>query len=264
MEENTPEIMQEEPKPEKKPKKPKQEQPKQEQVATEPSRDLATTDDKLITEAVNFINQKSSELLYKAHVEIGKYLLEKFFENDINLAFSHDPKKTVSFEKLCKRDDLAVHPVTLARMVKVAAQEQLLIDHKIDTDSLHFSHKVELLKLTDPGQKVELAKKCIEESLSTRGLNTEVKQLLLEDKSERTQKKAKKSRDIKALAANVKKLEKGLDNLKILQINFDIKELKKLSKRSQNNIRERVATVKDDVELLLADCETLLENLKEV
>jgi hypothetical protein len=103
-------------------------------------------------------------------------LLEKFFNNDIKAASSRNPKKANSFRKLCERQDLLVHSGTLSEMVRVAAQEKLLLDAEIDSKKLSYTHKAELIKLPKDSQKIDLAKKAIEENLSTREMADLVKE----------------------------------------------------------------------------------------
>ena len=65
--------------------------------------DMVTAiDQKLIDESVKFINDTIVKTIYKGSLEIGKYLLEKFFDNDIKLASSRNPRKSDSFQQLCK------------------------------------------------------------------------------------------------------------------------------------------------------------------
>ncbi|SLM30876.1 hypothetical protein MTBBW1_2500025 [Desulfamplus magnetovallimortis] len=50
-------------------------------------------EENLIDDAVKFINEKASEVIYKGHEEIGRYILEKFYDDDIKEATSKNPKK---------------------------------------------------------------------------------------------------------------------------------------------------------------------------
>ena len=86
---------------------------------------VSNVDQKLVDQAVVYINETIIETSYKGSIQIGGYILEHFFNNDINLACSRAPNKSVSFTELCKRDDLGVHPTTLSRMVRVASQREV-------------------------------------------------------------------------------------------------------------------------------------------
>ena len=50
-------------------------------------------DQSVIDNAVQFINEKANEFVYSGYEQIGRYLLERFFNNDIILASSRSPRK---------------------------------------------------------------------------------------------------------------------------------------------------------------------------
>jgi hypothetical protein len=136
---------------------------------------LALVDNALVNEAVNFINEKANETLYRGSEEIGAYLLEKFFNNDIAVASSRKPHKSNSYTALCKREDLAVHPATLSLMVRVAAQEVFFKEKNFNPAGLSYTHKAELVKLPNTVVKIRLAKKALKSTFTTRLLSEEVK-----------------------------------------------------------------------------------------
>ena len=106
----------------------------EEKAPVEKDQELTPVDnEKLIDDAVQFINEKANETLYKGSIEIGEYILEHFFNGDPKLASSKNPKKQQSFNKLCDRNDLIVHPNQLGLMVRVASQEKYFIEKEIDT-----------------------------------------------------------------------------------------------------------------------------------
>jgi hypothetical protein len=134
----------------------------------------ADVDKALLDEAVTFINEKANETLYRGSEEIGAYLLEKFFDNDIKVASSKKPQST-SYAALCQRQDLAVHPATLSVMVRVAAQESFFKEKGFDPAGLTYTHKAELVKLPNTDEKIGLAQKALASTLTTRLLSEEVK-----------------------------------------------------------------------------------------
>ncbi len=131
-----------------------------------------------IEEAVSFINERISDYVYKGSIEIGNYILEKFFNNDLDLVLSKNRQRPSSFLQLCRHQDLAVSYSTIINMVKVAAQERFLVQEEIETDLLKYSHKVELLRLPNNKEKLDLARACIESSWSIRELKSRVQQAL--------------------------------------------------------------------------------------
>jgi len=141
----------------------------------QPSTEPALVDKALINDAVNFINEKANETLYRGSEEIGAYLLERFFGNDIAVASSRKPHKSASYAALCQRGDLAVHPATLSLMVRVAAQEVFFKVKGFDPTGLSYTHKAELVKLPNTPVKIRLAKKSLKSTFTSRLLSEEVK-----------------------------------------------------------------------------------------
>ncbi|OGR22327.1 MAG: hypothetical protein A2277_20645 [Desulfobacterales bacterium RIFOXYA12_FULL_46_15] len=135
-------------------------------------------DEKLIDEAVAFINETANKTIYKGSIEIGEYILENFFSGDLKLASSKNPKKLLSFNKLCEREDLTVHPNRLGLMVRVASQERFLAGKKVNTEELSYTHKAALVKLDNTDKKITAIEKCIKEKWSTRDLDDEIKRLI--------------------------------------------------------------------------------------
>ncbi len=131
----------------------------------------ATEEDPIVTEAVNHINTIIGDNLVNTAIQIGNYVLEKFYGNNIEDAKSRSPVKQNSFRKLQNHPDLKIHYKTLNQMVNVAIQENLLLKElgEDQVKMLTYSHKIELLPLKDE-IKIEYAKKCIEEHLSINGL----------------------------------------------------------------------------------------------
>jgi hypothetical protein len=197
----------------------------------------------LVNEAVEFINESANKTVYTGYLEIGNYVLEKFFDNDIEKASSRNPRKPESFKALCKREDLALKLTTLTMTVRVAAQEKYFIENKVKTDSLTFTHKAELIKLPNDKTKISLVNKCIKNKLSTRKLSTEVakKLELLPRKSDLPTSQFLKLRF------------KSLDGLFEKEANRDLPNLTKLKGMRKSTIEE-----------LKASCEIMLEKLKRV
>ena len=128
-------------------------------------------DKDLIDRSVEFINAIVVKTMYKGSLEIGEYLLINFFNNKIEQASSKNRNKAVSFQELCKRPDLGVHPSTLSRMVRVASQERYFLQNKASTDDLSYSHRIEFTKIDNDEKKIRLVKKCIQEKMSCRELS---------------------------------------------------------------------------------------------
>jgi len=127
------------------------------------SENLPIKEQTKIDKAVKYINEKIGKRYYETAIEVGNYVLKTFFNDDIKEVKSKNPKKALSFNKLCARPDLEVHPKHLNQMVLVAAQERLLID-KIGADKVNdlgYSLKVELLKIRDDKMRTNIAQEWI-------------------------------------------------------------------------------------------------------
>jgi hypothetical protein len=129
----------------------------------------------LVDEAVAFINSK--KVVYDQHVldaaiEIGDWVLNRFFDNDFEEATSRDPKKKRSYAALKKREDLEIDTPTLSRMVRVAYQKEFFGDKGAEDalSPLSFSHRVELIRLPFEKVMIETARECDRDELSSRQL----------------------------------------------------------------------------------------------
>ncbi len=221
-------------------------------------------DEKTIDAAVEFINETATKTIYKGSIEIGEYILENFFENNIELASSRNPKKHASFNKLCERDDLAVHPNRLALMVRVASQERFLADKKVDTLALTYTHKSSLVKLDNDKKKIDLIKKCVDGKWTTRTLDDEINKKL---------KRLSSSRNPSLLLTTKKCITKVDDVLKIVgnaELEVDADTLVKMSDQKRKDLEKYVKELKKKVEdtakkseEISADCDGLLGKIAE-
>jgi len=127
-------------------------------------------DQKLIKETVVFIKKAEKKFIYKGSIEIGLYVLEKFFNNDLDEINSKNTYKSFNFKALCENKSLSIYPNNLLQMVKVAYQEKNLKNHKVDLDKLSYSHRVKLIKIPDSEIKIKvsLANECIKNKYSVK------------------------------------------------------------------------------------------------
>jgi len=142
-------------------------------AATTP--DEEAVDEKLIDEAVEFINATAQKI--DGHqFKIGEYLLKSFYDGDINAVSDKNPKKKKSLSALLERkNELPFSKSKLSRMLNVAAQDRFLKAEGVDTDGLSFNHRVQLLRLENGDDaKIGLIESCIENKWSVRELREEV------------------------------------------------------------------------------------------
>ena len=212
---------------------------------------VVAVDPALIDRSVKFINKTIIATSYKGSLEIGEYLLEHFFDNDIEKASSRNPHKPLSFQKLCKRDDLGVHPSTLSRMVKVASQEKYFVQEKTDTKGLTYSNRLEFTKLPNDKKKLKLVEKCIKEEMSFSTLSARI---------------SKKSKGVTPLPplkliSNVDKLFEGTQ-LPALLSTPD--KLERLRSTTRTQMKERANTLLNKMQALTKDCNSLITTLDDI
>jgi hypothetical protein len=140
----------------------------------------APEDAGLISDTIAFINHAVSSKALETALLIGDYILTRFFNNDTEAAFSRSAHKPLSFVRLCAHPDLRISSRHLGEMVRVAAQERFLNSTEGDWDGLHYSHRLRLTQLPNTPDKIDLARQCIADDLTTRQLARRVKLIVLE------------------------------------------------------------------------------------
>ncbi len=221
-------------------------------------------DDSVIDEAVEFINETATKTIYKGSIEIGEYILKHFFDDDIKLASSKNPKKQASFNKLCEREDLTLHPNSLALMVRVASQERFLAEKKVDTSELTYTHKASFVKLDNGQKKINLIRKCLDEKWTTRKLDDEIKEKL----------KGLPPTNKPSLLLTTKKYITKVDGvLKTVgdtDLKVDVDALLTMSDKKRQDLKKYVKELKKKVEdtatkseKISADCDGLLGKIAE-
>ncbi len=121
-----------------------------------------------IDEAVQFINQQANAPA-KSLLDIGKYLLETFFDNDPKKVDDRAPRKGISLRKISDHPDIALNHQALSNAVKLAVQEETFRADKYS--ALTESHKLVLFRLRDKKEKLKFADKVIKENMSVRKLH---------------------------------------------------------------------------------------------
>jgi hypothetical protein len=129
---------------------------------------LTAEEIKKIDEAVEFINRQANAPA-RSLLEIGKYLLETFFESDPKKVDDRAPRKGISLRKLAEHKDIALNHQALSSAVKLAVQEDLFKAEKYK--ALTESHKLVLFRLGDKKEKLKFADKVVKEKLSVRKLH---------------------------------------------------------------------------------------------
>ncbi|MDA8405087.1 MAG: hypothetical protein M0Z56_12975 [Desulfobacteraceae bacterium] len=149
------------------------------EVMAEPGAPVPVMDENaMIEESVQFINQTVAQMVFGASIIIGEHLLTRYFAGDIELAMSHAPNKSISFNRLCRRPDISLTRRMLGGMVSVAAQERYFQSIGLDAGKLHYTHKLLLTRLPNDGAKAGLVIECIRENLSKTKLTSRINELI--------------------------------------------------------------------------------------
>jgi hypothetical protein len=225
---------------------------------------VTKVDDDLVDKAVVFINETTQRSIYVAHLEIGEYILKHFFNDDIKLAASRDPNKKTSFNALCKREDLEVHPNRLGIMVRVASQARFLTDKEVETKALSYTHKSKLVKLSNDEEKLNVIKQCIDEGWSTRKLEDHVKKITYSGSNQRTPSLIQKT------SGFLKKVE-GVLSVDDTLLNFDEGELSKMDEGKRGKLEKKLKSLKEMIgksaeksKTISNGCDALLKRLAKI
>jgi len=208
--------------------------------------------------SVKFINDKVAETVFRGSIEIGEYVLKYFFNDDIELASSQDPTKSASYNALCIHPDLAVSRQTLSNMVRVAAQERFLIANNVDVDKLGYRHRVELLKVENNDIKTDLARKCIEMSLTVRKFVPLINDAC-RDPEEQIEHPA-----TRIAKKHIAGLECLLGGPKVATVINDMDQLRIIEKETRQKLRQTAASVLGQIPLITGEYQRLIFNLDQI
>lgn len=121
-----------------------------------------------INEVVQWINSKVNTSVHKACVEIGNYLLGKFFGGSVESFRSHNPNKNASMRALAQREDLPLSVTSLYNYIGLAIQQKEIGGQVEAYKELGHTHKILMLPLKDTEKKSKLAEKAVKDGLSSR------------------------------------------------------------------------------------------------
>jgi hypothetical protein len=125
--------------------------------------------DRKIRKAVLYINSKKNDAIHVL-VEIGNYILQEFYDDDLAKYRNRAPRKGVSVRKLAEEKDINMSYRSLCNAVNLAIQERRFFRHNDVFRSLTESHKLLLLSIDDDAEKIYTAKRVIENKWSVRTL----------------------------------------------------------------------------------------------
>lgn len=143
-------------------------------------------DDKLVNEAFEKIKEIYFKHAATYNEDIAKYLIETFFDSDIELIRRRTPamdKKESFFrvlQKLKEEDPRLPGKSWAYNLLRLKVQEH---DYQADTElfqtygKLSLSHKTELLKIADSGEKRQLINEACENNYSVRDLKKKISEI---------------------------------------------------------------------------------------
>lgn len=147
--------------------------------------------DELVEEAVRYINEIASSAIEtgcQGTLEIGRYVLDKFYGNDPSRVHLRGPHKETSFRELENHPELQLSKSSLHNAVALAIQEHNLLEAgkgKVP-ESVSASHRVALLGIRPRDEqdrravvetarlKLRLMQEVAEKSLSVRQLQERI------------------------------------------------------------------------------------------
>ena len=141
-------------------------------TVVERPRSAEKADRELVERAALDIRAVLAKTLTRGMDEVGRYLLQAFYDGDPELYFSANPNKHASLRLLLERCESLDFPVSrtfLANALRMAAVTKEL-PRAATFHQLPPSHRVELLRLKAPERVERLASKAVSEKLSVQKL----------------------------------------------------------------------------------------------
>lgn len=148
-------------------------------------KDIAT-----VKQAIQEINRINREMNEQKHMEIGQYLVNTFFDGDIN-NYGAPGTLNYAWEALKQRGDGL--DFSVAKLCKIL--NAMKVDRELPAacrKALTYSHKAHLAVVKDPTVRNALAEKTVERKWSTRQLHEKIQQVLATAKGKTGQPTAKK------------------------------------------------------------------------
>ncbi len=121
-----------------------------------------------VKEIVNEINEIAKGTVDHGKMRIGEYVLDNVFAANIQLVLTKSPRKSRSLRAICEDRDLLVDHRRLGQWVKAAALRRDLEISGVEIAKLGFAQISALLLVENKDERVALAKRVAQESLSVR------------------------------------------------------------------------------------------------
>ena len=138
------------------------------------SKSAQRVDRDLVDRTVSQIREVLAKTVARGIDEVGRHLLQAFYDDDPELYYSSSPSKHASLRLLmdrCESMELPISRTFLANALRMAAVTKGL-PRAATFNQLPPSHRVELLRLKAPGNLERVASKALAEKLSVQKLRT--------------------------------------------------------------------------------------------
>jgi hypothetical protein len=139
------------------------------------SLELSDADVAKVDAAVRWLNGQVQSSGLELAAAVKRYVIGTFFDGDYDGFIDPSRNKSQSFAALCLREDLELGEATLYRLIRIARQVEELPGDLGPRLSVR-QHRA-LLPVTDPVQKVELARRALNEDLTADTLEDEVRKV---------------------------------------------------------------------------------------
>lgn len=200
-------------------------------------------DQQLVSEAYQQVYDIMTNYYNKAVEEVGEYLIDKFYNGNLERAQKNKPVKYKSFKAFIERfSDQSYSQSWFYNAVNIALDKKALEQQGYNQlDKLSISHRKALTKVKNVDDKIKLADEAINQKLSVRNLEERVQ-------SSNQGSPKREGFSLKKLP-NKTKLEKKKPE-----------ELQKL----RDEIQKRVASLEEKLEKIKEDRRSYSDNLKKI
>jgi hypothetical protein len=146
-----------------------------EETGSEEHKDSSDKDATMTTdEVVEAINDEYENGFGSSKMRIGDLVFVHCFDGNAEKAGSKNPKKETSYKGVCDHNKLKMEPKELGRCVRAAVQKDEFEKEGIDYDGLSFHALLEIAKLPDKDERLDLGRKANEGEWTVREIRKSV------------------------------------------------------------------------------------------
>ncbi len=186
------------------------------------------------------------QTLERGMEELGEYLLQHVFDNDIGKVFSKNPYKGTSFSELARHPQMPLSRQRLAEAVRAAAFGREMEEIGVPRGALSFTHKIHIASIKDRAKRKTIVLKAHDQGWTVETTKKEVQKLvgLASSEDQRLGRsllrqmgelvKLSKDGDTKSFLQDKGRLRAALPRTERLQMIGSSEEIRKYLKESVN------------------------------